>query len=100
MENNQECDNCHRKQFNCNTQHPYVIRYHVVDYSDIRKRGKFKFIKKRPGRQSSERNVLCQECFEYCIEKKDPTKCAWPAFLWNLLSGCQKSKFNREKRMI
>ena len=91
----EECDNCHRKQC-INVQDPYILQFHIVNSENIRKQGKFKFIKSSTGRRSRE-YTLCQECHEYCVQKKDPRKCAWPAFLWNLLSGYQKSVFRSQE---
>ena len=94
----EHCDNCQRKQCH-GTQDPYIIQLQIAHSSDIRRKGAFKHVKAYTGLQARD-YMLCRECFEYCVEKRDPTKCAWPAFLWNLLSGHHQGTFDTWKLLI
>lgn len=89
-----KCDNCHRKQVD-EPEEPYRLHFHIAHSSRIRKQGTFKLVKAYTGRNARNYN-LCQECFDYLVEERDPVKCAWPTFLWLLLTGTHKSIFNGE----
>jgi len=73
----QQCQNCKRRQCN-SAQEPYRLQFHTVHSSRIRKQGVFKHVSAYTGNRARD-YTLCQECFEYLVEQKDPDKCAWPA---------------------
>ena len=37
--------------------------------------------------------MMCKQCYEYLVKKKNDDKNLWPSFLWQLLSGSHKTKF-------
>jgi hypothetical protein len=73
---------------------PYLMSFHTVHSSTIRRMGKFKFghVKGYTGRNARD-YVLCGECKNYLVERQDDTKNIWPLFLYSVLLGSNKSVF-------
>ena len=73
---------------------PYLMSFHTVHSSTIRRMGKFKFghVKGYTGRNARD-YVLCGECKNYLVERQDDSKNMWPLFLYSVLFGSHKSVF-------
>ena len=84
-------DNC--KRCNHRELHPrYVLNFHTVSSSTVRKQATFKHITSSTGRREITYN-LCNQCNEYLVNKKKEENNIWPSFLWNILSMGNKSDF-------
>lgn len=60
----------------------------------IRRSGKFKnHVNAYTANDRACDYILCWECMQHCVEKRDDDKYVWPAFYWRLLSGSHTSTF-------
>ena len=83
------CSNC--KRCNKDGLHPYyILSFHNVSSSDIRKQATFKHVISSSGNRETN-YTLCTQCKDYLVDKSNNPKNIWPSFLWHVLSMGNKS---------
>ena len=92
------CHNCKRIEIeDTTTESPYYnLHLRSISSDVIRRQGKFKHIKKSTQKRNHRCNhfTVCKHCYKYLVEKDNDHKNLWPSFLWRLLSGSYKTKFD------